>query len=84
MIGRSSSGGLKDFCDLGSVRCSTIYPESYLGKKSPWGGGDDDDMCQIDDKDDFAVSASEKFKSISDLNKVHLFHRGFRYQLLMN
>ncbi|XP_031378437.1 mitogen-activated protein kinase kinase kinase NPK1 isoform X2 [Punica granatum] len=69
LIGRSSSGGLKDVCEIGSTRCSTIYPESHLGVKSPWGAGEDDDMCQIDDKDDFAISASDKFKSISDLNK---------------
>lgn len=42
-----------------------------MGAKSPWrGGDDDDDMCQLDDKDDFAVSTSQKFKSMSDLNKV--------------
>ncbi len=33
----------------------------------------DDDMCQIDDKDDFAVSASARFNSAfasADLSKV--------------
>lgn len=41
--------------------------------KSTWGAEDDDDMCCIDDKDDFAVRASEKLKSVSDLNKVRNF-----------
>ena len=66
--------GLKDVCDLGSVRCSTVYPEKFLGRESHLGlSRYDDDMCQIDDKDDLLVGAPLKFDSVllsQDLNKV--------------
>lgn len=58
---------------MGSVRCSTVYPE-HLSAGSNWGANNfDDDMCQIDNKDDFGVRASVKFNSTfnsADLNKV--------------
>ncbi|KAL3507962.1 hypothetical protein ACH5RR_033344 [Cinchona calisaya] len=56
---RMSSNGLKDACIMSSVRCSTIYPEKFSGKGSIWKSGNfDDDMCQIDDKDDLAMVGS--------------------------
>lgn len=56
---RTISGGLKDICNMGSVRCSTVYPENYSGASPHWGTNtSDDDMCLIDD--DFAVGASER------------------------
>ena len=59
---------------MNSMRSSTIYPDNKLGTGSYWGEANfDDDMCQIDDKDDFVVSASARFKSAfvsADLNKV--------------
>ncbi|XP_056695963.1 mitogen-activated protein kinase kinase kinase NPK1 isoform X2 [Spinacia oleracea] len=56
---RSISGGLKDICNMGSVRCSTVYPDKFSGTSPLWGTyTSDDDMCMIDDKDDFAVSSS--------------------------
>ncbi|CAI0466246.1 unnamed protein product [Linum tenue] len=73
---RSTCGGLKDIGDMGgSMRSSMIYPESTSGSGSYWHGTSniDDDMCQIDDKDDFmVVRTSSKFKSVfssTDLNK---------------
>ncbi|KAH9765182.1 mitogen-activated protein kinase kinase kinase 3 [Citrus sinensis] len=66
------STGLKDVCEMGSVRCSTVYPEN-LSAGSYWKAGNcDDDMCLIDDKDDFGISASVKFNSSfasADLDK---------------
>ncbi|XP_057485670.1 mitogen-activated protein kinase kinase kinase NPK1-like [Actinidia eriantha] len=47
-----------------SVRCSTIYHEKFSGRGPLWGLSNcDDDMCQIDDKDDLVVGASMKFDS---------------------
>ncbi|KAF8392436.1 hypothetical protein HHK36_022778 [Tetracentron sinense] len=65
--------GLKDVCAMGSVRCSTIYPEKFSEAGPFWGtSNNDDDMCQIDDKDDFVVGGSVKLKSVlksDDFNK---------------
>uniref|UniRef100_A0A5B6Z2A7 mitogen-activated protein kinase kinase kinase n=1 Tax=Davidia involucrata TaxID=16924 RepID=A0A5B6Z2A7_DAVIN len=61
---RTTCTGLKDVHDMGSVRCSTIYPEKFSGRISQWGLSNcDDDMCQIDDKDDLVVGESMKFNS---------------------
>ncbi|KAF5188939.1 Mitogen-activated protein kinase kinase kinase npk1 [Thalictrum thalictroides] len=68
---RRTCSGLKDVCDMGSVRCSTIYPEKFSEALPIWGRGSDDDMCRLDD-DDFALAGSVKFNSGSmstDLNK---------------
>ncbi|XP_037494301.1 mitogen-activated protein kinase kinase kinase NPK1 isoform X2 [Jatropha curcas] len=73
VIRRSACAGLKDVCEMGSIRYSTVCPEHIPESGSYWGEVNfDDDMCQIDDKDDFAISASAKFKSVfvsADLNK---------------
>ncbi|KAA8548602.1 hypothetical protein F0562_000286 [Nyssa sinensis] len=70
---RTTCTGLKDVHDMGSVRCSTVYPEKFSGRESLWGLRNyDDDMCQIDDKDDLVVDASMKLNSTSpydDFNK---------------
>ncbi|XP_057956768.1 mitogen-activated protein kinase kinase kinase NPK1 [Malania oleifera] len=70
---RTTCTGLKDVCDISSVRCSTVYPEKFSGTGSLWGARScDDDMCQIDDKDDFVVGASANFSSAllsRDFNK---------------
>ncbi|CAL5375692.1 unnamed protein product [Camellia sinensis] len=56
-----------------SVRCSTIYPEKFPRSVPHWGSDNcDDDMCQIDDEDDFLIGASTKFYSAllsDDFNK---------------
>jgi mitogen-activated protein kinase kinase kinase len=74
VIRRSTCAGLKDVCEMGSVKSSTIYRDNLSRSRSYWGAANfDDDMCLIDDKDDFAVSASTRFKSTlasADLNKV--------------
>lgn len=73
LVRHSTCTGLKDVCEMGSVRCSTVYPEN-LSAGSYWRTGNiDDDMCQIDDKDDFGIRASVKFNSAlasADLDKV--------------
>lgn len=52
-----------------------MYPE-HLSGGSYWKAGNcDDEMCQIDDKDDFGIRASIKFDSALasvDLNKVRI------------
>lgn len=74
---RSISGGLKDICNMGSVRCSTIYPDKFSGTSPLWGThASDDDMCMIDDNDDFAVSASAQPSPVmlaDDFSKVFLY-----------
>ncbi|XP_021670836.2 mitogen-activated protein kinase kinase kinase NPK1 isoform X2 [Hevea brasiliensis] len=77
----STCAGLKDVCEMGSIRSSTVYPQNMPGSGSYWAEANfDDDMCQIDDKDDFviddkddfAVSASARFNSAfasADLSK---------------
>ncbi|XVE66044.1 hypothetical protein DITRI_Ditri08aG0049800 [Diplodiscus trichospermus] len=72
---RSSSTctGLKDVCEIGSVRCSTVYPGKLSEAGSYWrASGCDDDMCQIGDKDDIEYGASVKYNSVlasADFNK---------------
>ncbi|XP_059649988.1 mitogen-activated protein kinase kinase kinase NPK1 isoform X2 [Cornus florida] len=65
---------LKEFHNMGSLRCSTTYPEKFSARGPLWGSSnyDDDDMCQIDDKDDLLGVGSVKFNSAlvsDDLNK---------------
>lgn len=65
---RSTCSGLKDVCDMGSIRCSISQTGSY------WRRGDcNDDMCEIGDKDDLLCSGSSiRFHSVlasADLNK---------------
>lgn len=51
---------------MDSLRFSTVYPETLI-KSGPYQGAnncDDDDMCQIDDKDDLFFNASVKSKSL--------------------
>lgn len=75
VIRMSTCTGLKDVCEMDSLRISTVYPQNSLNLNvRSWGlSNPDDDMCQIDDKDDLMVGASVKLKSIivsDDLNKV--------------
>ncbi|XVF63187.1 hypothetical protein PTKIN_Ptkin09bG0067900 [Pterospermum kingtungense] len=70
---RSTCTGLKDVCEMGSVRCSTVYHGKLSEPGSYWrASSNDDDMCQIDDQDDLELGASVKFNSVlasADLNK---------------
>ncbi|CAN6677087.1 unnamed protein product [Malus baccata var. baccata] len=73
-IRRSTCAGLKDICDIGSVRCSTVYPGNFSGGSSRWGPSNNDnvDMCQIDDTDDIVLGSIAKFRSVvgpDELNK---------------
>lgn len=62
---------------MGSVRCSTVYPDKFSGTSPLWGTyTSDDDMCMIDDKDDFAVSSSAQSSPAmfaDDFSKVTKF-----------
>ncbi|KAF9677567.1 hypothetical protein SADUNF_Sadunf08G0121200 [Salix dunnii] len=73
VIRRSTCAGLKDVCEMDSVKSSAVYRDNFSRSRSYWGAANfDDDMCLIDDKDDFAVSASTRFKptlASADLNK---------------
>ncbi|XP_062006212.1 mitogen-activated protein kinase kinase kinase ANP1 isoform X2 [Rosa rugosa] len=44
-----------DMCNMGSLHCSVINPDKVLESTHIWGRDSDDDMCQIDDKDDVMV-----------------------------
>lgn len=62
-----------DVCNLGTLNFSTVNSEKLAGSRHEWGeNNSDDDMCQIDDKDDFAVGAEAKFNPVmcDDFNKV--------------
>lgn len=71
---RRSCNGLKDIGNLGGSSRSTIRPEQSLEGGSLWQPFNvEDDMCRIDDTDDFEVGASIKFKHTllsSDCNQV--------------
>ncbi|GAB4837295.1 hypothetical protein Ancab_002187 [Ancistrocladus abbreviatus] len=71
---RALNEGLKDICNMGSVRCSTVYPEKFSKAGPLWGTNSrDDDMCQIDDANDFAIGTSEHLNPVllsDDFNKV--------------
>lgn len=68
---RTTSSGLKGVCDIDSVRRSTIYTDKFSGRGSLWGANNcDDDLCQLDYKDDLSVS--QNFNPVllsADLNK---------------
>lgn len=46
--------GSSDICNLDSLSCSKVYTANKL-ESDIWGGNSDDEMCQIDDKDDFML-----------------------------
>ncbi|XP_009364204.2 mitogen-activated protein kinase kinase kinase NPK1 [Pyrus x bretschneideri] len=73
-IRRSTCAGLKNICDMGTVRCSTVYPGNFSGGSSRWGATNnyDDDMCQIDDTNDIVLGSFAKLRSVvgpDELNK---------------
>ncbi|GAB4846218.1 Kinesin-like protein KIN-7D, mitochondrial [Ancistrocladus abbreviatus] len=71
---RTLNEGLKDICNMGSVRCSMVYPEKFSKAGPLWGTNSrDDDMCQIDDANDFAIGTSKHLNPVilsDDFNKV--------------
>ncbi|KAL9266244.1 Mitogen-activated protein kinase kinase kinase NPK1-like protein [Drosera capensis] len=61
---RMGDKDLKSIPDMGSVRYSTVYPENPSTTGPAWGmNSTDDDMCQIDDKDEFAIHTPENMNS---------------------
>lgn len=73
MIRRSMCTCFKDVYEFGSLSCSIIYTPKSL-RMGSWGSKNhDDDMFQLDYKDDLVVDVSVKLKSIlesHDINKV--------------
>lgn len=63
---------LTHVCNLCSPCCSTVNPPETETKEL-WGTSNDDDMCEIDDKDDFSEGEA-KFKSLmsDDIKVVEL------------
>ncbi|MED6168727.1 hypothetical protein PIB30_014190 [Stylosanthes scabra] len=71
----STCAGLKDVCQLDSIRFSTVYSENLL-KADCYQRADsnDDDICQIDDEDDDLVDTSIKPKSLSVSEDIKSFN----------
>ncbi|KAJ1423771.1 Serine/threonine-protein kinase, active site [Sesbania bispinosa] len=71
----STCTGLKDVCRIDSVRFSSVY-HANLPRAGYYQGADnyDDDMCQIDDKDDFLVASSVKSKSLFAADDIKSFN----------
>ncbi|XP_057498044.1 mitogen-activated protein kinase kinase kinase NPK1-like isoform X2 [Actinidia eriantha] len=56
--------GSMDICNLGSLSCSTVNFDKLAESRHIWGANNsEDDMCQIDDKDEFVVGREEKSSS---------------------
>ncbi|GFY91952.1 NPK1-related protein kinase 3 [Actinidia rufa] len=56
--------GSMDICNLGSLSCSTVNFDKLAGSRHIWGANNsEDDMCQIDDKDEFMVGREKKSSS---------------------
>ena len=64
----STCTGLKDVCQIDSIRFSTVYHKADSYQRA---SNNDDDMCQMDE-DDFFIDSSVKSKSLlaSDDMKV--------------
>ncbi|TKY51118.1 Mitogen-activated protein kinase kinase kinase NPK1 [Spatholobus suberectus] len=57
----STCTGLKDVCQIDSIRLSTVYHKAGSYQRAD---NYDDDMCQMDDEDDFLVGPSVKSESL--------------------
>ncbi|EXB50596.1 Mitogen-activated protein kinase kinase kinase ANP1 [Morus notabilis] len=73
----STCSDTTDICNLGSLHCSIVSPRKLLERSNWKGNGSDDDMCQIDDKDDITASEvklnssliSDEFKSFNPISE---------------
>lgn len=72
LMRRSTCSGLKDVCELGSLRSSIIYPEKSNNSGFLWRDGDSDDLCQIDMDDLCNISSlsNNVLSQSTGLNKV--------------
>ncbi|CAJ2630303.1 unnamed protein product [Trifolium pratense] len=71
----STCTGLKDVHQMDSLRFSTVYHANPLNAGSYQGTDNyDDDMCQIDDKDDFLVASSVNSKSLLAADDIKSFN----------
>lgn len=71
LMRRSTCSGLKDVCELGSLRSSLIHPEKSNNSGFGWRDGDSDDLCQIDMDDLCNISSvsNNVLSQSTDLNK---------------
>ncbi|KAJ0262030.1 hypothetical protein HA466_0050340 [Hirschfeldia incana] len=72
LMRRSTCSGLKDVCELGSLRSSHIQPEKSNNSGFGWRDGDSDDLCQIDMDDLCNISSlsNNVLLQSRDLNKA--------------
>ncbi|THF95728.1 hypothetical protein TEA_025321 [Camellia sinensis var. sinensis] len=60
-INQENSPGSMDICNLGSLSGSTVNFDKFSGSSHIWGANNsEDDMCQIDEKDDFVLGEEAK------------------------
>ena len=73
-----SRAGSEDVCNLGTLDFSTVDSEKFSEGKHIWRKHDlDDEMCQLDEKDDLLVGGETKFNNIlipDDFSKVLKLH----------
>ena len=70
----STSSDAADLCNLGSLNYSS--PGKLLESRCNWkGNSSDDDMCQIDDKDDITMGEIKLNSLISDDFKVNCLYK---------
>ncbi|CAN6482412.1 unnamed protein product [Victoria cruziana] len=62
LMNRSSIGSIQDVPNLGSVRCSTVYPERKSRMSSIWQTRTSGDLCRLGDEDE---DASVRLDSVS-------------------
>lgn len=72
LMRRSTCSGLKDVCELGSLRSSIIHPEKSNNSGLFWRDGDSDDLCQTDMDDLCNISSlsNNVLSQSTGLNKV--------------
>ncbi|KFK38038.1 hypothetical protein AALP_AA3G062200 [Arabis alpina] len=71
LMRRSTCSGLKDVCELGSLRSSIIHPEKSNNSGFCWRDGDSDDICQtdMDDLCNIGSVSNNVLSQSTDLNK---------------
>ncbi|KAL7259511.1 hypothetical protein ACSBR1_005409 [Camellia fascicularis] len=74
-INQENSPGSMDICNLGSLSGSTVNFDKFSGSSHIWGANNsEDDMCQIDEKDDFILREEAK---LSPAFMPDIFNKSF-------
>lgn len=63
----STCTGLKDVCRIDSIRFSTVYHKAGSYQRAD---NYDDDVCRMDDEDDFLIDSSVKSESLLASNDM--------------